>query len=207
MGLFGLGAWQCPTFAWGSTLSSARGGFTSEVGMGSGGARPPWPPGGSFAAAPCLPRAGPPAGACLAARAVVWDAHALSAQALSRPGRSSRAAVFCEAARPRAPSRAAWVLHGKASRAISTRQLQPLPAFHTAPINLVVFQGPSGDSRSQGGLISGGASRLDAFSGYPVRTWLPGNATGVTTGTPAVRPPRSSRTRGSFPQASNAHGR
>jgi len=34
----------------------------------------------------------------------------------------------------------------------------------------VVFEGPSGDSRSQGGLILGGASRLDAFSGYPVRT-------------------------------------
>ena len=46
-GAFGLGAWQCPTFAWGSTLSSAQGGFTSEVGMGSGGARPPWPPGNS----------------------------------------------------------------------------------------------------------------------------------------------------------------
>ena len=47
LGGFGLGAWQCPTFAWGSTLSSARGGFTSEVGMGSGGSRPPWPPGNS----------------------------------------------------------------------------------------------------------------------------------------------------------------
>ena len=65
---------------------------------------------------------------------------------------------------------AAWALYGQASRAISTRQLQPLPAFHTAPINLVVFQGPSGGSRPQGGLILGGASRLDAFSGYPVRT-------------------------------------
>jgi len=61
-------------------------------------------------------------------------------------------------------------LYGQASRAISTRQLRPLPAFHTAPINLVVFQGPSGGSRPQGGLILGGASRLDAFSGYPVRT-------------------------------------
>ncbi len=47
LGGLGMGAWQCPTFAWGSTLSSARGGFTSEVGMGSGGSRPPWPPGNS----------------------------------------------------------------------------------------------------------------------------------------------------------------
>jgi len=30
--------------------------------------------------------------------------------------------------------------------------------------------GPLGESSSQGDLILGGASRLDAFSGYPVRT-------------------------------------
>ena len=59
----------------------------------------------------------------------------------------------------------------------------------------------------QGELISRGASHLDAFSGYPVRTWLPGNAAGATTGTPEVRPPRSSRTRGSSSQLSNAHRR
>jgi len=34
----------------------------------------------------------------------------------------------------------------------------------------VVCEGPSGESSSRGGLILGGASRLDAFSGYPVRT-------------------------------------
>ncbi len=44
----------------------------------------------------------------------------------------------------------------------------------------------------------GGASRLDAFSAYPVRTWAPSCATGVTTGAPSVRPPRSSRTRGAL---------
>ena len=58
-----------------------------------------------------------------------------------------------------------------------------------------------------GNLILGGASRLDAFSGYPVRTWLPSCATGVTTGTPEVRPTRSSRTKVSFPQISSAYGR
>ena len=56
-------------------------------------------------------------------------------------------------------------------------------------------------------LVSRGASRLDAFSGYPVRTWLPGGAAGATTGTLEVRPPRSSRTRGSSSQDSNTHGR
>jgi hypothetical protein len=56
-------------------------------------------------------------------------------------------------------------------------------------------------------LVLRGASRLDAFSGYPFRTWLPGDAAGATTGTPEVRPPRSSRTRGSSSQVSYTHGR
>ena len=59
----------------------------------------------------------------------------------------------------------------------------------------------------QGGLISGPASRLDAFSAYPIRTRLPGCAPGGTTGTPLVRPTRSSRTKVSAPQASNARNR
>src|SRR5918997_2581306 len=49
-------------------------------------------------------------------------------------------------------------------------------------------------------LVLGRDSRLDAFSGSPVRTWLPSDAAPATTGAPAVRPPRSSRTRGSPPQ-------
>ena len=56
-------------------------------------------------------------------------------------------------------------------------------------------------------LILGWASRLDAFSGYPFRTWLPSAAPGGTTGTPEVRPSRSSRTRDRSPQNSCAHGR
>ncbi len=40
-----LNAWQCPTFAWEPTLSSALNSFTSEFGMGSGGSRSLWPPG------------------------------------------------------------------------------------------------------------------------------------------------------------------
>ena len=59
----------------------------------------------------------------------------------------------------------------------------------------------------QGHLISRPASRLYAFSGYLFRTWLPGYADGSTTGTPEVRPPRSSRTMGSSSQVSCAHGR
>ena len=55
-----------------------------------------------------------------------------------------------------------------------------------------------------GDLILRGASRLDAFSVYPVRTWLLCRAFGNTTDTPAVRPPRSSRTKGSSSQISCA---
>ena len=45
-GLWVVGAWQCPTFTWGSpTLSSALSSFTSEFGMGSGGSHSLWPPG------------------------------------------------------------------------------------------------------------------------------------------------------------------
>ena len=36
----------------------------------------------------------------------------------------------------------------------------------------------------KGGLISGPASRLDAFSAYPLRTRLPGSAPGGATGSP-----------------------
>ncbi len=63
------------------------------------------------------------------------------------------------------------------------------------------LQGPYGP----GVFILGRASRLDAFSGYPYPTSLTGDATGVTAGTRAVSPTRSSRTRVGLPQHSNAH--
>ena len=59
----------------------------------------------------------------------------------------------------------------------------------------------------KGGLISGRVSRLDAFSAYPVRTRLPGRAPGGATGSPSVRPTRSSRTKVRTPQASDARNR
>ena len=52
----------------------------------------------------------------------------------------------------------------QADRAISTGKLHTLLRFHTRPINVVVFHG------SQGEIVSRWVSRLDAFSGYPVRT-------------------------------------
>jgi hypothetical protein len=52
--------------------------------------------------------------------------------------------------------------------AVSTGQLRRLPALHTQPIDLVVFQEPS--ALRQGDLVLRGVSRLDAFSVYPGRT-------------------------------------
>ena len=62
-------------------------------------------------------------------------------------------------------------------RPISGSQLRASPHFHPCPINLVVSKGsypfPVGHP------ISGGASRLDAFSVYPCRTWLPCCGSGI----------------------------
>ena len=87
-------------------------------------------------------------------------------------------------------------------RTISTSQLHALLHFHLRPIYLILSKGPY--LLLMGYLILEGASRLDAFSVYPFRTWLPGYAIGMTTGAPAVRPARSSRTKASSPQISCA---
>ena len=52
----------------------------------------------------------------------------------------------------------------QAYRAISTSKLHASRRFHTWPINVMVYHGPQGD------LVLRWVSRLDAFSGYPVRT-------------------------------------
>ena len=52
----------------------------------------------------------------------------------------------------------------QAYRTISTGQLSALLRVHPRPIDVVVCHGPQGD------LVLRGASRLDAFSGYPVRS-------------------------------------
>ncbi len=52
---------------------------------------------------------------------------------------------------------------------VSTGQLKTFLPLHFRPINLVVFQG-SLVPKARGTLILRGASRLDAFSGYPFPT-------------------------------------
>ena len=54
-------------------------------------------------------------------------------------------------------------------RPISTGLLRVSPRFQIRPINLVVYQG-SYSLKEMGELILRPASRLDAFSGYPIRT-------------------------------------
>jgi len=81
--------------------------------------------------------------------------------------------------------------------------LKPLLTFHLRPIQQVVsLRSYTFQSRE---LILKRVSHLDAFSGYLFRTWLLSYAPGGTTDTPEVRPPRSSRTRGSPSQFSFAH--
>ena len=78
--------------------------------------------------------------------------------------------------------------------------------YHTSTPALSTSSSSRGfTSLRMGYLILRGASRLDAFSVYPFRTWLPGRRLGSLTGTPAVRPSRSSRTKDSSSQISYAH--
>jgi len=76
---------------------------------------------------------------------------------------------------------------------------------HVPPINVVVYHGPY-SLEGMGGLILRWASRLDAFSGYPIQAWLSSDALGRTTATPEACSSRSSRTRDDSSQTSNAHG-
>ena len=91
-------------------------------------------------------------------------------------------------------------------RAISIAQLNTLLCLHLRPINLVVYKCPY-SLEGMGYLILRCASRLDAFSVYHIRTRLFCYALGRTTDAPEVRPTRSSRTKVSSSQISNAHDR
>src|SRR5215216_4600475 len=63
---------------------------------------------------------------------------------------------------------------------------------------------PFGSRKGTGQFILEAASHLDAFSGYPRRSSLPGGALGRAAGTRADRPTRSSRTRVRAPQLPDA---
>ena len=118
------------------------------------------------------------------------------------PGRAERTTPRSSAAFRGEGDGSGW----SSRSAVRTGRLRRSPALHSRPIDLVVFQEPVRDIPA-GDLISRKASRLDAFSAYPVPTWLPGGALSRTAGTPEVGPPQSSRTRGEASQVSYAHGR
>ncbi len=90
-------------------------------------------------------------------------------------------------------------------RPVSASSLNLLLGVQVWSIDPVVCGGPYPTEWVRS-LVLEKVSRLDAFSGYPVRTWLSSRAPGGTTGGPEVRPSRSSRTRDRFPQASDARG-
>ena len=96
------------------------------------------------------------------------------------------------------------IMLDKAIRLISTTRLNALLHLHLQPINVVVFNEPY-YLKGQGNLILGLVSRLYAFSAYPFRIQLPSTAPDGTTGTPEIRPLRSSRTRSRSLQISYAH--
>jgi hypothetical protein len=167
-------------------VPSALEGLTSGFGMGPGVTPPLWPPKRWFR------RLVP------ATKAHEWASTPASVAADVCP----RARAFLRRIPDELDSERE---HRKSSpRPISTGRLNALPRLHLRPINLVVCEGPYLVD-PVGDLILGRASHLDAFSAYPCRTWLTSRAAGATTGTPEVRPPRSSRTRGSSPQISYAH--
>ena len=186
-------------------------GLTAVFGMGTGVAPPVWspgmrPPGRSGPGGRVVNRC--PQASRVARSQVSWRS--------ADPSPESRAGIVLDSDLrgfdpPSGPSvpRLAWRGGGSgwSSRsAVRTGRLRRSPAVHSRPIDLVVFQEPS-QRLLHGSLVSEGASRLDAFSAYPVPTWLPGDAPSGTAGTPEVGPPQSSRTRGDAPQASYAHGR
>ena len=178
--------------------------------MGSGVSRRPWPPGRIRT---------PDGGLARARRPIPGFNIRVPSLARSKPGRGlplggDRLRPWCmlpdlwttsAIMEPRGAriqgSALAVTGSDQACRTISTGHLSALLRVQSRPIDVVVCHGP------QGYLVSRGASRLDAFSGYPVRSWPPGTAAGATTGPPVERSPRSSRTRGNSSQVSYTHGR
>jgi hypothetical protein len=188
-------------------------GLTAVFGMGTGGAPPVWSPESGRGTIKSAGR-GSESGVgtvergdrCVREAQAEYPSHATWAVADGGRGDDARPGMGRGRSRP---ARAAGGGDGSgwSSRsAVRTGRLRRSPAVHSRPIDLVVFQEPSWHL-ANGNLVSEGASRLDAFSAYPVPTWLPGDAPSGTAGTPEVGPPQSSRTRGDAPQVSHAHGR
>ena len=92
----------------------------------------------------------------------------MRAHTLRTEHRTAKTAVWTRA-------RHARLLIWLSSRPISVRQLCASPRLHPAPIYPVLSGGAH--VSPHGHLFSGRASRLDAFSAYPCRAWLPCHGT------------------------------
>ena len=90
---------------------------------------------------------------------------------------------------------------------ISTGKLKTFLSLHIQPINHVVYMGALARRIEPGIIISGLASRLDAFSVYPFAAWLPCNALSRTTGALEAATTQSSRTKVVSRQMWCAHDR
>ena len=133
-----------------TAVPSALGGLTSGFGTGPGVPPLPWPPANKGRSH--LRSAPPP---CPQGRTALESSLSSGldrAHALPAPGKGERVRA----------------------RTISTARLSTSPCLRLRPIEQVVYLCPY----RKGRLISGRASRLDAFSGYPDRTQLPGHALG-----------------------------
>ena len=122
-----------------STLSSARSGFTSEFEMGSGGSRSLSSPGNLT---------------CITHRHDFRHNNKLFFNLVSK---STYLLSICIAS---INYKTTWVLYDQASRSISTGQLHALLHFHLQPINVVVFNKPSGALRLE---------RSHLRAGFPLR--------------------------------------
>ena len=209
-----------PAFA----VSSARRGLTSLFGMGRGGTPGLLPPGlfirrrALRAPALCLPdlaatadgrvrrETGPAGGkrqAVRPTRQVPTRSGTLSPGASPWGRGHVMSGILCSFSAD-SPRRA--VRRGLAPRK-GFGLLVQLGCRRRRPCTCCLSTSSSATALPGGYLISGGASCLDAFSTYPGRTRLPGRAPGGTTGSPEVRPTRSSRTSVGSPQISCAHNR
>lgn len=132
-------------------VPSARARLTAEFGMGSGVSRQLWPP----------DRIRTPLGVDIRVPSQVHEARAAG----GRLCLGGLCMLLCPVRRGGALGPSLAVTGSdQAYRTISTGQLSALLRVHLRPIDVVVCHGP------QGYLVSRGASRLDAFSGYPVRS-------------------------------------
>ena len=91
--------------------------------------------------------------------------HALRSQTLGMSHALSLTLTFPE------PLRSLRAACWSSTRPISRCQLSTLLHLHLIPIYLILSKGPP--TSLYGYLILRGASRLDAFSVYPFRAWLP----------------------------------